>query len=120
MAVVFLCLAFVERELAAWLYAAGWGEAKKARLEAVLGKAYEAGGLSEPDWRAYRDLAELRNACAHFRAPGTQSSLMVRTIEEDALGKEVLAKDARRALQTMARFFKRPSGTRVTPAPPSE
>ena len=39
MAVVPLCLAYVERELAAGLYAAGWEKAKKARLHAVLEKA---------------------------------------------------------------------------------
>ena len=113
LAVVLLCLACVERELAAQLYAAGWENAKKARLGAVLEKAHEGGVLSKLEWHAYRELADLRNSHAHFRPPGSPTSLMARTIEEDAPGSEVLAKDARRAVQAMARFVKRQSGRRV-------
>ena len=50
-AVVLLCLAYIERELTAELYAAGWEGAKKARLGAVLEKVYEDGVLSELRWR---------------------------------------------------------------------
>ena len=120
MAVVLLCLAYVERELAAGLYAAGWKEAKSARLGALLKKAYDRGALSELEWRAYRELAHLRNSHAHFRAPGSPTSLMARVVEENALATEVLAKDARRAVQAMARIVKRQSGTRVALGPPDE
>ncbi len=112
-AVVLLCLAYVERELAAGLYAAGWEDAKNARLRAVLKKAYEGGALSELEWRTYRELARLRNSHAHFRAPGSPTSLMARVVQGNALGTEVLAKDARRAVQAMARIVKRHSGRRV-------
>ena len=71
MAVVVLCLAYVERELAAALYSAGWEEAKKAPLGAVLEKAHKGGVLSELEWRTYEELARLRNSHAHFRAPGS-------------------------------------------------
>ena len=120
MAVVLLCLAYVERELAAGLYAAGWEKAKKARLGAVLKKAYEDGLLSALEWGTYRELADLRNSHAHFRAPGSPTSLMARTIEEDTLGREVLAKAARRAVQAMGRIVKRQSGRRVALGPPDE
>ena len=72
MAVVLLCLAFIEREMAATLYAAGWEGAKKARLATVLEKAYEDGVVSELEWRTYQELARLRNSHAHFRAPGSE------------------------------------------------
>ena len=120
MAVVLLCLAYVERELAAELYAAGWEDAKSARLSAVLRMAYEGGVLSASDWRTYRELAHLRNSHAHFRAPGSRATMMARAIEENALGSEVLAKDARRALQAMARIVKRQSGWRVALGPPEQ
>ena len=120
MAVVLLCLAYVERELAAELYAAGWEDAKNAPLGAVLRKAYEGGVLSELEWRTYRELADLRNSHAHFRAPGSPTSLMARTMKEDALSKEVLAKAATRAVQVMARIVKRQSGRRVALSPPDE
>ena len=60
MAVVLLCLVYVERELAASLYAAGWERAKDARLGAVLEKAHEDGVLSDFEWHTYKNLASLR------------------------------------------------------------
>ena len=118
MAVVLLCLVYVERELAASLYAAGWERAKDARLGAVLEKAHEDGVLSDFEWHTYKNLASLRNSHAHFRAPGSPTSLMARTVEKEALGSEVLATDARRAVQAMARIVKRQAGRRVTLDPP--
>ena len=117
MAVVFLCRAYVERELAAELYAAGWEAAKSARLAAVLEEDHERGVLSGLDWQTYRELADLRNSHAHFRAPGSPTSLMARTVEDDAQSREVIARDARRAVQAMARIVKRQSGRRVTLGP---
>ena len=110
MAVVLLSLAYVERELAAQLYAAGWEDAKHAPMRAVLERAYEDGVLSEFGWRTYRELAHLRNSHAHFRAPGSPTSMMARVVEENALASEVLAKDARRAVQAMAAMVERQSG----------
>ena len=120
MAVVLLCLAYVERELAARLYRAGWEPAKKARLGELLEKAYEDGMLSEFEWRTYRELADLRNSHAHFRAPGSQTSMMARTVEEEALASEVLANDARRAVKAMARIVKGQFSRRVALGPPDE
>ena len=119
-AVVLLCLGYVERELAAGLYGAGWEGAKKARLADVLEKAFERGMLSERDWRIYRDLARLRNAHAHFQMPGSPTSIVARTIQKDAPVTEVLAEDARRAVEAMARMVSRRSGWRVELDPPSE
>lgn len=139
MAVVLLCLAYVERELAAQLYAAGWNRAKKAPLMKVLERAYHDGVLSELQWRTYAELAHLRNSYAHFRAPGfddptaepelprrrkapfppkDQDGFMARVIKENARGTELLAKDARDALQAMARIVNRQSGQRVALTPP--
>ena len=120
MAVVLLCLAYVERELAADLYAAGWEKAKTARLGELLREAYEGGGLSELDWKTYRELDQLRNSHAHFRAPGSPTSMGARTVGENSLGTEVLAKDARRAVQAMARIVKRQSGMRVALGAPDQ
>ena len=129
MAVVLLCLAYVERELAADLYAAGWENAKKAPLATVLERAYGYGALSDLELRTYRELAHLRNSHAHFRAPGDETpgesrldgqSLMARAVHENLLGTEVLAKDARRAIQEMARLVKRQSGMRVALGSPEE
>ena len=120
MAVVLLSLAYVERELAAALYAAGWEAAKKAPLGAVLKKAHQDGVLFELEWRTYQELARLRNSHAHFRRPRSPESMMARMIEENAFAREVLAKDAKRAVQAIARIVRRQSGKRVTLGPPNE
>ena len=120
MAVVLLCLAYVERELAAVLYATDWKDAKNARLTAVLERAYQDGVLSELEWSTYRELARLRNSHAHFRGPGSPTSMMARATEEDAPVREVHAKDARRAIQAMAKLTKRQSGRRVQLGPPDD
>ena len=46
--------------------------------------------------------------------------MMARMLEENAFSREALAKDAKRALQTMARIVRRQSGRRVTLGPPNE
>ena len=118
LAVVLLCLAYVERELAAQLYAAGWEPAKEAPLRAVLEKAHEDGWLSGEEWRTYGDLAESRNSHAHFRAPLSETTLTARSVGERALPKEILETDARRAIMAMARFVRRQSGPRRALGPP--
>ena len=107
MAVVLLCLAYVERELAAHLYAAGWEKAKKARLAEMLERAYEDGKLSELEWQTYHALANLRNSHVHFRAPMEKTSLIARSVDENKLSKEMLKEDAREAVLAMARIMKR-------------
>ncbi len=114
LAVVLLCLAYVERELAAQLYAAGWEPAKKAPLRAVLKKAFEDGVLSDEEWDTYRELAELRNSHAHFRAPLSPTTLAARSVDGSVLPEEMLARDSRQAILAMARIVKRESGLRVT------
>ena len=120
MAVVLLSLAYVERELAAVRYAGGWEAAKKARLGAALKRAPQDGVLSELEWRTYQELARLRNSHAHFRMPGSSESMMARMVEENAFPREVLAKDAKRALSAMARIVRRQSGKRATLGAPNE
>ena len=108
LAVVLVSLAYVERELAARLYAAAWEPAKKAPLGAVLKKAHQHGVLSEPEWRTYQELARLRNSHAHF------PQARVCRVDDGSHGRgrrspwEVLAKDAKQALETMARIVSAP------------
>ncbi|MDE2655367.1 MAG: hypothetical protein OXI71_16335 [Gemmatimonadota bacterium] len=50
----------------------------------------------------------------------SSESMMARMVEENAFPREVLAKDAKRAVQAMARIVRRQSGRRVTLGPPNE
>lgn len=74
----------------------------------MLTKAYDDGMLSKAEWTTYCELGELRNSHAHFREPCDATSMMARTVEERSLSTELLAKDARRAIQTMARMVETP------------
>ena len=113
LAIVLLCLAYVEREVAANLYAAGWNGASKATLTQLLNKGLDDGLLTDAECRTIRGLADVRNSSAHFRAPGERSSLMHRAVEENSIGAEVLAKDAKRAVGVIAGLVKRQAGFRV-------
>ena len=106
----------------------------------MLERAYEDGVLSELEWRTYAELAHLRNSYAHFHAPGfdnptwepelprrkapfpskDQAGFRARVVKENALGTELLAKDARGALEAMARIVNRQSGQHVALSPPNE
>lgn len=110
MAVVLLSLLYIERELAALLYAEGWNPAKSARLGSLLEEAHDRGVLSKSDWQAFRELADIRNSYAHFRPPGTPKSLMARSVKQGDLHNEVLAKDAGSALEAMWRLVQRSGG----------
>ena len=111
-------MVYVERELAAHYYAAGWEKAKEAQLVAILERAHEDGILSKLEWKTYRELGNLRNSHAHFRPPGKQSSLLARTVEKNTLPMEVLKEDARKAILVITMFLQHQSGRRVSLGPP--
>lgn len=113
LAVVLLCLAYVEREVAANLYAAGWNGASKATLPQLLDRGFDDGLLAFTECKTIRGLADVRNSYAHFRVPGDRSSLMHRAVEENSFGTEVLAKDAKRAVGVIAGLVRRQAGFRV-------
>lgn len=109
LATVLLSLAYVEQELSGRLYAAGWEGAKKERLEIILDKAYEYGILSEAELNTFQNLRSTRNAYAHFRRPGSSSSMLFRSVEHDELPYELMKADAHKAIESLGtiigRFF---------------
>ena len=119
-AVVLLCLAYVERELAATLYGAGWEGAKKATLTGLLEKAQEDGLLSSAEQRTFRDLADVRNSYAHFRNPSSETSLLRQAVEGNAPATEVISGEAKRAIRALAGLVKRQSGMRLGLSPRNE
>ena len=107
LAVVLLCLAYVERELAARLYMAGWEPAKTVSLARVLDKALADGWITREERATFRGLAHLRNSYAHFRAPLSETTLPARSVDEDVPPNEELANDARQAVKAMGQIVKR-------------
>ena len=110
MAVVLLSLLYIEREIAALLYAGGWNPATNARLSSLLEEARDRGVLSKSDRKVFRKLADIRNSYAHFRPPLSPTSLIARSVKQDDLPNEVLANAAKRALEAMWRLVQHSRG----------
>ncbi|MCY3725344.1 MAG: hypothetical protein OXF95_01760 [Rhodobacteraceae bacterium] len=114
-AVVLLSLLYIERELAAVLYAGGWGKPQnRPQLSKILNEACNRGLISNRDKEVFGKLADIRNSYAHFRSPCSDESLMVRSDKQNDFPREVLAKDARCALETMYRLLRRSGAPLLT------
>ena len=105
LATVLLSLAFIEREIAGRLYAAGWEKAKKARLEDLLLKAHECNLVSDRDRETLQKLRDIRNSYAHFRPPDDDSSTTRRAVTQRLTANEVFLKDAEQAIEVLGRFL---------------
>ena len=110
LATVLLSLACIEREVAGRLYAAGWEEAKGAKLEKLLPKAHEQGIISDSESDTFQRLRRVRNSYAHFKPPLHSSSLTGRAVDQNVLPNEVLMVDAQKAVEALGGFFKRRPG----------
>ena len=106
LATVLLSLTCIEREIAGRLYAAGWEEAKEARLKDLLSKACKQGMISDQELNTLHYLRRIRNSQTHFHPPGASSSMLRRMVKQDMLANEVFKKDAERAIEALGRFFK--------------
>ena len=104
---VLLTLAYIEREIAARLYQAGWEQAKSERLEGLILKANESNILSDVELTTFQHLRGVRNTYAHFRPPRHRTSIMSRSVTENELPDDVVAKDAKRAIEALGSFFAR-------------
>ena len=104
---VLLSLAFVEREIAGRLYAAGWNEAKNAKLVMLLTKAHETSVINRGEFDTFQGLRRIRNSIAHFHGPLASSSASMRTISEDKQPNEVFAEDAKRTIDALGTFLPR-------------
>ncbi|MCY3883412.1 MAG: hypothetical protein OXG24_00700 [Gammaproteobacteria bacterium] len=107
---VLLSLACIEWEVAGRLFASGWEKAKEARLSELLSEAHERGMISGGDLETFQRLRKIRNAQAHFRPPGSSSSLLQRTEDENLLPNEILMMDAKRAVEALGTFLLGRSG----------
>ena len=105
LATVLLSLTCIEREIAGRLYAAGWEEAKEARLKDLLSKARKQEMISDQELNTLHRLRRIRNSRTHFHPPGASSSMSSRMVKQNMLANEVFKKDAERAIEALGRFF---------------
>ena len=109
LATVLLSLTCVEREIAGRLHAAGWEEAKRAKLEALLSEAHTRGMISDWELGALQNLRRTRNSQAHFRRPKAASSMTSRVVAQNMTANEVFMENAEQAIETLGRFLARRS-----------
>ena len=104
---VLLVLGCLEHELAGALYAAGWDKAASARLEALVAESERRGFITVAEAAAFNRLRATRNAHAHFRAPGSRSTLMRRMVDDDQEPHALLQSDARLAIGVLGSYLAR-------------
>ena len=109
LATVLLVLSYIERQIAAVLYATGWERAKKERFETLLQKAHEASLLSDTELTVFQHLRRVRNTYAHFQPPLDSESIDFRSVRMNELPDDVIGEDARQAIEALGSFFARQS-----------
>ena len=87
-------LAYIERTLAAYYYAAGRNDLQRATLTDLLREA-QAHGLIDRDQREDLErIRQIRNAYAHFRRPGREDGVEYRAIVDDESCYGIIERDA--------------------------
>ena len=94
LATVILGLAYIERTLAAQLYAAGHEIAKNARLADLLDEAQESGLIDTDEFEDMETIRSKRNAYTHFRTPLHGEDIEHRVVVEDDLPYDIIERDA--------------------------
>jgi hypothetical protein len=100
-AVIMLSACFIERTLAAILYAAGSDEHERSQLPTLVKTAVGKGWFSEEEGDSFIQLQQRRNPLVHFRRPLSQGTLLSRMIETDKQYHELLESDAKEAIILM-------------------
>jgi len=107
LAVAMLGVAFVERLLAAQLYAAGRDDLERASARDLLAEALRCGWLSQEDFDRFDCMRRLRNPLVHFRRPLAADTIEARAVGQNSHPDAVLKKDAREILEGVLRLLGR-------------
>ena len=94
LATILLGLAYIELTLAALFYGAGRNDLERANLTDLLSQAHAEGVIGGDEYQNLERIRKYRNTYAHFRRPGHQDSLEVRSVLEDAVPYEIIEQDA--------------------------
>lgn len=89
-----LGFAFIERTLAALLYAAGRDDMERAGPSRLISEAYALGWLNEAQRESLDHVRRLRNLTAHFRKPLERGTVEHRSVVEGEDPYVVTAEDA--------------------------
>jgi len=110
LATIVVGMAYIERTLAAQLYASGRNDLERAGLGALLKGAAEVGFLPTDEIEELEIIRERRNPVAHFRRPMAESSVELRTLKVNRDAYDLLEDDARAVILAAMRSLVRSGG----------
>ena len=87
-------LAYIERTLAAYFYAAGRNDLQRATLRDLLSEAQSHGLIDRDQLGELDRIRQTRNAYAHFRRPGREDVVEYRAIVDDESFYGIIEQDA--------------------------
>lgn len=103
LATAVLGVAFIERVLAAQVYAAGRDDLERAGGLDLLREALNTGWISREEFDQFDRVRRLRNPLVHFRRPLAADTVEYRAVRDNAHPDEVVEKDAREILRRVPR-----------------
>jgi hypothetical protein len=101
LAAIILGMAFLERTLAAWFFAAGHSDMERASISRLLREAKDRGWLAEDAYSRLDRIRLIRNPVAHFRAPLSKDTIEYRSVASEDLPYSLIEQDARFVLQVV-------------------
>jgi HEPN domain-containing protein len=105
MATTVLGMAYVERTLAALLFAAGRSDLERADISVLFREAVALGWCDEAEFRQLDRARRLRNPLAHFRGFGQEDTVEYRSITQDQTADSIVEEDARHVMRVVFRLL---------------
>ena len=107
LAVIILGLAFLEKTLASWFYAAGRNDLKRVGISRILKEAENEGWLTKDEYDNIERIRLVRNPVAHFRAPLEEDTVEFRAMINEEQPYSVIEQDSRLVLETVMQVLGR-------------
>ena len=107
LAVIVLGLAFLDKTLASWFFAAGRNDLERASIARLLPEARNAGWLTEGEHERLERIRLTRNPVAHFRRPLAEDSIEIRALDREDHPYSVVEQDARDVIEAVMRMLSR-------------
>ena len=104
-----LGMAYLERTLAAWFFAAGNNDMERASISKLLLEARNRGWLTEDEYSRLDRIRLIRNPTTHFHAPLSEDTIEYRALKSEDIPYSVIEQDARFVLQAVMDMLARNS-----------
>ena len=106
-AVILLVISYFEHSIASQLYAAGCEDAKILPSNDLFLMARQHSILTNDEYTALDRLRKSRNSYVHFRPPGTQTSILYRSVKEYCESNHLIENDTNCAIKVLGKYVSR-------------